>query len=122
MSLLRTIGVATLGRTTATRFFSAAAAASERHVGEVKWFNLNKGYGFIQQEGHAQDVFVHHSGISACNFPRKGLQDGESVEFSTETTEEGKLRAVDVTGPDGSPVLGGSEFFDQHGGRDTFTF
>jgi cold shock protein len=46
--------------------------------GIVKWFNTEKGYGFIAQEADP-DVFVHHSKIDASGF--RGLEEGEQVEF-----------------------------------------
>ena len=46
--------------------------------GVVKWFNAEKGYGFISREGGA-DVFVHHSAIQGDGF--KTLEEGESVSF-----------------------------------------
>ncbi|MBI4368390.1 MAG: cold-shock protein [Candidatus Omnitrophica bacterium] len=46
--------------------------------GTVKWFNDQKGYGFIAVEG-GKDVFVHHSAILGDGF--KTLREGESVEF-----------------------------------------
>ncbi len=46
--------------------------------GKVKWFNEQKGYGFIEQDGGA-DVFVHYSGVSGTGF--KTLAEGEEVEF-----------------------------------------
>jgi CspA family cold shock protein len=46
--------------------------------GTVKWFDVKKGFGFIQQED-GSDVFVHYSNISGNDF--KVLEDGESVEF-----------------------------------------
>lgn len=46
--------------------------------GKVKWFNKEKGYGFIEREGGA-DVFVHFSAIQQDGF--KTLQEGELVEF-----------------------------------------
>lgn len=52
---------------------------SERLVGVVKWFNTQKGYGFIEREG-GPDVFVHYSAISTGGF--RNLEEGERVEFS----------------------------------------
>lgn len=47
-------------------------------TGTVKFFNTEKGYGFISREGGA-DVFVHHTGIAGNGF--KNLQEGQAVEF-----------------------------------------
>ena len=49
-----------------------------RLKGKVKWFNANKGYGFIQREG-GDDVFVHFSAISEEGY--KTLEEGQDVEF-----------------------------------------
>jgi cold shock protein len=48
-------------------------------TGLVKWFNENKGYGFIQADGTDQDVFVHYSAIQGDGF--KTLLEGQKVEF-----------------------------------------
>ena len=54
------------------------------HSGKVKWFNAEKGYGFIQVDPDSQldqqDVFVHHSAIDMEGF--RSLQDGDRVSFS----------------------------------------
>jgi cold shock protein len=50
-----------------------------RTVGTVKWFNDQKGFGFITPENGAKDCFVHHSAIQASGF--KSLADGDRVEF-----------------------------------------
>jgi CspA family cold shock protein len=50
-----------------------------RTVGTVKWFNDQKGFGFITPEGGAKDCFVHHSAIQGSGF--KSLAEGEKVEF-----------------------------------------
>ena len=46
--------------------------------GKVKWFNANKGYGFISQE-NGEDIFVHYSAIQTQGF--KTLHEGQAVEF-----------------------------------------
>ena len=63
--------------------------------GTVKWFNAEKGYGFITGED-GNDVFVHFSAIQADGF--KTLNEGQKVTFSTEPDPKNsdKLRAVDV--------------------------
>ena len=64
--------------------------------GTVKWFNAEKGYGFIADDDGGNDVFVHFSAIQADGF--KTLNEGQKVTFSTEpdTKNSDKLRAVDV--------------------------
>ena len=47
--------------------------------GTVKWFNAEKGYGFISQEGGGPDVFVHFSAIVGTGY--RALEDGVRVEF-----------------------------------------
>ena len=48
--------------------------------GTVKWFNAEKGFGFISQDDGGNDVFVHHSGIDASGF--RSLDEGQRVEFT----------------------------------------
>ncbi|MBI3949244.1 MAG: cold shock domain-containing protein [Acidobacteria bacterium] len=50
-----------------------------RIQGKVKWFNNNKGYGFIEQENGYPDVFVHYSAIREDGY--KSLKEGQMVEF-----------------------------------------
>jgi CspA family cold shock protein len=47
--------------------------------GTVKWFNSEKGYGFIAQDNGQPDVFVHYSEISGAGF--RNLEEGQRVEF-----------------------------------------
>ena len=60
--------------------------------GTVKWFDVKKGFGFIQQDD-GNDVFVHHTNISGNGF--KVLEDGESVEFDVVEGDKG-LQAQNV--------------------------
>jgi cold shock protein len=47
--------------------------------GTVKWFNAEKGFGFIAQDGGGEDVFVHFSAIQSSGY--KSLDEGQKVEF-----------------------------------------
>jgi CspA family cold shock protein len=62
-------------------------------TGTVKWFNDSKGFGFIEQEGGGEDVFVHHSVIQSDGY--RSLQEGAKVEFDIENDKKG-LRAANV--------------------------
>ena len=63
-------------------------------TGTVKWFNDQKGYGFIAPEDGGKDVFVHHSGIAGSGF--KTLTEGAKVEFE---------RAEGAKGPEAKNVI-----------------
>ena len=60
--------------------------------GTVKWFNAEKGYGFIAQ-ADGEDVFVHHSAIQMNGY--RTLEEGQAVEFEVKEGPKG-LQAVDV--------------------------
>ena len=61
--------------------------------GTVKWFNPEKGYGFISQED-GEDLFVHFSEIQMDGF--KTLVEGQAVSFEVTTGQNGKLQASNV--------------------------
>lgn len=56
--------------------------------GTVKWFNAEKGFGFIDVEGSSEDVFVHFSAIEANGFRK--LEEGQKVEFEIVTGPKGQ--------------------------------
>ena len=66
-------------------------------TGTVKWFNAEKGYGFITDEANGRDLFVHFSAINAEGY--KTLTEGQNVSFDVEQDPKNadKLRAVNVT-------------------------
>ena len=66
---------------------------AEREIGTVKWFNSEKGYGFIARESGEKDVFVHFSAIVGDGY--KTLKEEQQVEFSVEQGPKG-LQAVEV--------------------------
>jgi len=66
---------------------------TERSKGTVKWFNEDKGFGFIAREGGA-DVFVHYSAIRGDGI--RNLAEGQRVEFNVDQGRKG-LQATDVT-------------------------
>jgi len=78
----------------------------ETRTGVCKWFNSEKGFGFISVDGEEQDCFVHQSEIYAEGF--RSLAEGESVEFkiAADPQNPSKMRAEQVTGPAGVVVQG----------------
>ncbi|AWN24237.1 cold-shock protein [Deinococcus irradiatisoli] len=76
--------------------------------GKVKWFNAEKGFGFIEMQG-SPDVFAHFSAIKGTGF--KKLNEGDEVEFEVEEGQRGKgPQAKDITVTKAAPegAYGGS--------------
>lgn len=67
------------------------------NFGTVKWFNSEKGFGFISNDKGGDDVFVHFSAIKSNGY--KSLTEGQKVSYETENDpkDHRKLRAVNVT-------------------------
>jgi|TARA_B110001452_G_scaffold239500_1_gene220571 cold shock protein len=61
--------------------------------GTVKWFNPNKGYGFIQPEDGSKDVFVHISALERAGI--QSLNEGQKVSYET-ATNKGKISAANL--------------------------
>ncbi|MGI6208120.1 MAG: cold shock domain-containing protein [Anaerolineae bacterium] len=64
---------------------------ADRVKGTVKWFNRDKGYGFITREDGEKDVFVHYSAIEGQGI--RNLDEGERVEFDVESSPKGPQAA-----------------------------
>jgi CspA family cold shock protein len=62
--------------------------------GTVKWFNGQKGYGFIQPEDGGNDVFVHISAVESAGLST--LREGQKVAYETETGRNGKVAAINL--------------------------
>ena len=62
--------------------------------GTVKWFNAQKGYGFIQPSDGAQDVFVHISAVERAGLG--SLNEGQKVSFDLERGQKGKMSATNL--------------------------
>jgi len=63
-------------------------------VGTVKWFNPQKGFGFIQPEDGGKDVFVHISAVEQAGMST--LNDGQKVSFDLEQGRQGKTSATNL--------------------------
>ena len=63
-------------------------------VGTVKWFNAQKGYGFIQPDDGSKDVFVHVSAVESSGIGN--LQEGQKLSYELERGQQGKISAVSL--------------------------
>lgn len=64
-------------------------------MGTVKWFNANKGFGFIQPDGGGQDVFVHISAVERAGM--NGLVEGQKISYEIEVDRrKGKSSATEL--------------------------
>lgn len=56
--------------------------------GKVKWFNTEKGFGFITPDNGGKDIFVHRNNVENLGY-NEGIKDGEEVEFEIAETDKG---------------------------------
>jgi CspA family cold shock protein len=63
-------------------------------TGTVKWFDPNKGYGFIQPDDGSKDVFVHITAVQAAGLDR--LNEKQKVSYELERKRDGKVSAVNL--------------------------
>jgi cold shock protein len=63
-------------------------------TGTVKWFNAQKGYGFLQPEDGSKDVFVHISAVERAGMA--GLREGQKLAFELERGQQGRVSAVNL--------------------------
>jgi CspA family cold shock protein len=86
-------------------YYSIMSSSIGRNIGRVKWFNSKAGYGFITLDD--KDIFVHHSDVNVSNEQYKYLVQGEYVEFTINTTQEGThdCKAIQVSGINGGKLM-----------------
>jgi len=63
-------------------------------TGTVKWFNTEKGYGFIAPDEGGKDVFVHISAVQRAGL--QGLQDNQKVSYELQAGRDGRMSASDI--------------------------
>ena len=63
-------------------------------TGTVKWFNDNKGYGFIAHDDGGKDVFVHISAVERAGLT--GLNDNQKIEYELQSGRDGRASASDL--------------------------
>mmetsp|Transcript_7373 Transcript_7373/g.8467 ORF Transcript_7373/g.8467 Transcript_7373/m.8467 type:complete len:124 (+) Transcript_7373:155-526(+) len=109
---LKSSGLAPVGKSV----LSSIRALSTVNSGRVKWFDSQKGYGFIIPDDGGDDLFVHQTSVYAEGY--RSLGEGEEVEFEVYEEPGGRTKAVNVTGPNGAYVKGAQRSDDDfRGGR-----
>jgi len=83
--------------------------------GTCKWWNSQKGFGFITPDDGGTEIFVHQTAIQSDGF--RSLAEGEELEYLVEQGSDGRLKASSVTGPQGKNVKGAPQEFRQGGGE-----
>ncbi len=73
---------------------SYANGKSAKSFGTVKWFNTQKGYGFVQPDDGSKDVFVHISAVERAGLTT--LPEGQKLAFEVEQGQRDKLSAVNL--------------------------
>ena len=74
-------------------------------TGTVKFFNENKGYGFIAPDGGGQDAFVHISAVERSGM--RSLRQDQRVTYDLEEDRRGKMAAVNIKSADEQPAAAG---------------
>eukprot|EP01066_Platyproteum_vivax_P003600 Platyproteum_vivax@DN14543_c0_g1_i1.p1 len=87
-----------------SRNLAVACQIRNKMSGTCKWFDSTKGFGFIIPGDGSQEIFVHQMQIRSDGF--RSLAEGEAVEFEIEKDEQGRRKAIEVTGPNGAKVRG----------------
>ncbi|WP_236869770.1 cold-shock protein [Candidatus Bandiella numerosa] len=65
-----------------------------KQIGTVKWYNSEKGYGFITPHNGSKDIFVHSSAVKAAKL--NALEDNQKVEYDVEE-KQGKTSAINIS-------------------------
>jgi cold shock CspA family protein len=90
----------------AMRSFSTSLPLMALHKGTVKSW-LDKGFGFIEDAEDSKQHFVHNTALQVVEGGYRSCNQGQEVEFEVVTQQDGKSRAENVTGPQGSRLPSG---------------
>jgi len=81
-----------------------SSSSSSTHTGRVKWFNTRKGFGFLVDVETSEDVFVYFQDLVVPENTFRNLYEGEYVEFTVDTDDQGRTVARNVTGVHQGPL------------------